>query len=228
MTWGTFKPGTTVLAGVILAAVLIPTLACASTWCGGNGLIRFSFVAGDSLVTVLETGEPENGVTSFEIFAWLTDVTPVAMDGEAFLHVGGMELQLDITGAEAFILEQEFPSKALNLGSEMGQLAVGLDPGEKIQDGQVLLVQWKVMIQGRPENVRIGLDGTALPTSRTLEGCEESGPLALYIGNESSRQVGFVFGAGYVPSWINPSGKPDQTPVTGLKSWEDVGIFEAR
>lgn len=216
------------MALTLTSLVLVAGAASASTWCGDNGVIRFSFAEGDSLVTVLESGEPENGVTTFEVYAWLTDITPVATDGEAFLHLGGMELILDISGAEAFILEQEFPSKALNLGNEMGKIAAGMSPGEKIENGKVMLVRWKIMIQGRPENVRLGLDGTGLQTCQTLEGCPECEPQALYVGNEGSRQVGIVFGAGYEPAWINPTGEPDQTHVTGKCSWKDVGIFEAR
>jgi hypothetical protein len=213
---------------VMVAAALWPAAAGASVWCGDNGVIRFSFTEGDSLVTVLETAEPENGVTTFDVYAWLTDITPVAKEGEAFLHLGGMELILDISGAEAFIIEQEFPSQAMNLGKEMGRIAAGMSPGEKIRDGKVMLVRWKIMIQGRPENVRLGLDPSGLQTARTLEGCEECAPQALYVGNESSRQVGIVFGAGYEPAWINPTGEIDQTPVTGKCSWRDVGVFEAR
>jgi len=216
------------LVAFLLPAILMPASSDASTWCGENGLIRFSFAEGDSLVTVLDTGEPVNGVTTFEVYAWLTDIDEVAMEGEAFLHLGGMEFQLTITGAESFILEQNFPSKALNVGREMGQIAAGLHPGERIRDGKVLLVQWKVMIQGRPENVRIGLDPSGLMSCAELEGCSESRPLALYVGNEGSQQVGIMFGAGYVPSWLNPSQEPDQTPVTGKRTWRDVGIFEER
>lgn len=214
--------------GAALAVLLLPAVAGASTWCGDNGVVRFSFTEGDSLVTVLETGEPENGVTTFEVYAWLTDVAPVAREGEAFLHVGGMELTLDVSGAEAFIIEQEFPSQVMNLGKRMGQIAAGMSPGERIRDGRVMLVRWKIMIQGRPENVRLGLDPAGLQTDKTLEGCQECGPQALYVGNESSRQVGIVFGAGYEPAWINPTGEIDQTPVTGNCSWQDVGVFEAR
>jgi hypothetical protein len=216
------------LAVCLLPAVLLPNLAGASTWCGENGLIRFSFVEGDSIVSVLDAGEPDNGVTTFEVYAWLTDIDAVANDGEAFLHLGGMEFQLTITGAESFILEQVFPSQALNVGREMGQIAAGLHPGEKIQDGKVFLVRWKVMIQGRPENVRIGLDPAGLMSCAELEGCPEGEPTALYVGNQGSNQVGIMFGAGYVPSWVNPTTEPDQTPVHGKKSWRDVGIFEER
>ncbi|MCK9996861.1 MAG: hypothetical protein KAH56_11350 [Candidatus Krumholzibacteria bacterium] len=213
---------------LLFPAVLLPGQAGASTWCGENGLIRFSFVEGDSLVSVLDTGEPVNGVTTFEVFAWLTDVDEVALDGEAFLHLGGMEFKLTITGAEAFILEQTFPSQALNVGQEMGHIAAGLHPGERIRGGKVLLVRWKVMIQGRPENIRLGLDPKGLMSCADLEGCPEGDPQALYVGNESSRHLGNMFGAGYVPSWINPTGEPDQTPVHGKQSWRDVGLFEER
>ena len=220
--------GVCLIPAVLLPTFLLPTPASASTWCGENGLIRFSFAEGDSIVSVLDTGEPVNGVTTFEVYAWLTDVDAVANDGEAFLHLGGMEFQLTITGAESFILEQVFPSKALNVGRDMGQIAAGLHPGEKIRDGKVLLVRWKVMIQGRPENVRIGLDPAGLMSCAELEGCPEGAPTALYVGNQGSKQVGIMFGAGYVPSWVNPTEEPDQTPVHGKQTWRDVGIFEER
>ena len=221
-------PARAALAFVLLAGILLPLSSTASTWCGDNGLIRFSFVQGDSLVTVLHTDESENGVTSFDLYAWLTEFEPVAKDGEAFLHLGGIELKLSITGAEAFVLEQEFPSKVLNVGKEMGHIAAGLSPGEKIRDNQVLIVRWKVMIQGRPENVRIGLDPSGLMSCAQLEGCPDCEPLALYVGNQGSQQVGVMFGAGYVPSWVNPTGEPDQTPVTGKCTWREVGVFSER
>ena len=221
-------PKMAILGFVLLAGVIWPVSSGASTWCGDNGLIRFSFVQGDSLVTVLHTGEPENGVTSFDLYAWLTEVDPVAKDGEAFLHLGGMELKLSITGAEAFILKQEFPSKVMNVGPEMGHIAAGFDPGQKIKKGQVLLVHWSIMIQGRPENVRFGLDPTGLMSCAELEGCPEGEPAALYIGNASSRQIEFMFGAGFVPSWLNPTGDPDLDPVTGKVTWRDAGVFTER
>jgi hypothetical protein len=215
---------TLVLAGVFL----LPVSAGASLWCGDNGVIRFSFVEGDSLVTVLNVPEPENGVSFFDVYAWLTDIDPVAQDGEAFINVGGVEMKLDITADEVFILEQDFPTEALNLGKELGHVAAGFHPEQRIRDGQVLLVRWKIMIQGKPENVRFGLDPSGLMSCRDLRGCRKSEPPALYVGGESSRQSGVIIGAGYVPSWINPTGEPDQTPVTGKQSWRDVGVFQAR
>ena len=72
------------------------------------------------------------------------DTYVLVKDGEAFLHLGGMELILDISGAEAFILEQEFPSEALNLGGEMGNIAAGMSTGAKILNGKVMLVPRRV------------------------------------------------------------------------------------
>jgi hypothetical protein len=202
--------------------------AWASTWCGENGLVRFSFVAGDSLVSVTETEAAENGVTTVDVYAWLTDVAPVAQDAEAFLHLGGFELQLVIDGAEAFILEQEFPVKVLNVGQGKGNIAAGLDPGQRIRDGKAFLVRWKVMFQGRPENVRFGLDGSNLQTCRTNEECAANGTYALYVGSESSRQMHLLVGAGFVPAWLNPTGEPDLEPRTGKQDWRAAGVLAER
>jgi len=212
----------------LLAALLLPAMAGASTWCGENGLIRFSFVEGDSLVTVLHTGESDGDVTIFDLYAWLADVEPVALDGEAFLHVGGFEFKLAITGAEASILEQEFPETSVNVGKKMGHVAVGLDPGERIRDGKVRLVRWKILIKGRPENIRIGLDPAGLKFGPDTGDFSVARTSALYVGSESSMQVGLMCGAGYAPSWINPVGDPDQTPITGEGTWRKVGVFKER
>ena len=216
------------LTMVLLAAVVLPMSAGATLWCGDNGVIRFSFVEGDSLVSVLNVPEAENGVNFFNIYAWLTDVDPVAQEGEAFLNLGGAELKLTISGDEVFILEQNFPVEALNLGNGLGHVAAGFHPELSVSDGKVFLVHWKVMIQGKPENVRIGLDRSGLISCDDLRGCAKSEPPALYVGGPSSRQTGVIIGAGYVPSWINPVGEPDQTPVTGKQSWRDVGVFSER
>jgi hypothetical protein len=217
-----------ILTTVLLTAFLLPASAFAMVWCGMNGQIRFSFAEGDSLVDVLHTVESTNGVTTFDLYAWLTDIDPVAFDGEAFLFVGMVEFKLTISGAEAFILEQEFPSQALNIGKEMGHVVAALVPGERIRDGKVFLVRWKVLIKGLPENVRFGLDSTQLTNCRGSEGCDESEPAALYLGITDTPLSNMVSGAGYVPSWLNPVGEPDQTPITGKGTWRDVGVFEER
>ena len=203
--------------------------AAASVWCGENGLVRFSFAAGDSLVETVRTGEPEGGVTIVDVYAWLTGMEPVARRGDAFLRLGGIELKLQVTGAEASILAPEFTdAKALNVGQGPGTLAVGFHPGLRVQDGRVLLVHWKLLFQGRPQDVRVGLDATQLSSCATLAGCPESGTQALYAGADAANQLDSLFGAGYVPAWINPAGEPDHTPVTGKVGWRDVGVYQAR
>lgn len=213
-------------AGVALAAALP---AAASVWCGENGLIRFSFVAGDTLVEALTTGEPEGGVTVVDVEAWLTGVDAVARDGDAFLRVGGAEFTLSITGAEATVISQEFAeTKAMNVGQAPGRIVVGFDPGARLKGGSVLLVRWQVLLQGRPRNVRFGLDPAELRSCSTTSGCPEAGTQALYVGADSANQLDCIFGAGYVPAWLNPDGEPDCTAVTGTVSWQQAGVFKAR
>ncbi|MBM4131602.1 hypothetical protein FJ250_11355 [bacterium] len=217
------------LAGAVLWLGAAAGPAMASDWCGENGLVRFSFAAGDSLVETVQTGEPEGGVTIVDVFAWLTDLAPVARRGDAFLRLGGAELKLQVTGAEACVIAQEFPDpKALNVASEPGELAVGFHPGLRVQQGRVLLVHWKLLFQGQPRNARLGLDASQLRSCKTLPGCPEAGTQALYAGADAANQLDSLFGAGYVPAWINPTGEPDRTPVTGKVGWQDVGIYQAR
>lgn len=216
------------LTVVLLALVLLPATSGATVWCGDNGLFRFSFAEGDSLVSVLHTEESGGDVTFVDIYCWLTDIDPVAREGEAFLHVGGFEMKLAITGAEAFILEQDFPSEVLNIGKEIGHIVCGMHPEQKIKDRKVFLVRWKVMFKGPVKNVHLGLDRSGLMSCADIRGCAAGEPPALYVGNEGSRQEGLLVGAGYVPAWINPTVEPDQTPVTGKQGWRDAGIFKDR
>lgn len=221
--------GWLVLAGAALWLGAAAAPAGASEWCGENGLVRFSFAAGDSLVETARTAEPEGGATIVDVYAWLTDVEPVARRGDAFLRLGGAELKLQVTGAEASVIAQEFPdAKALNVGSEPGAIAVGFHPGLRVQQGRVLLVHWKLLFQGRPQDVRLGLDASQLRSCATLPGCPEAGTQALYAGADAANQLDSLFGAGYVPAWINPTGEPDRSPVTGKVGWRDAGVYQAR
>ena len=102
------------LTVVLLGLVLLPATSGATVWCGDNGLFQFSFIEGDSLVTVLHLEKSAAEVTFVDIYCWLADIDPVVREGDVFLHVGGFELKLTISGAEAFILEQNFPSEILN------------------------------------------------------------------------------------------------------------------
>jgi len=215
-----------VLAVLGMATALTPGIAGATDWCGENGLVRFSFVAGDSLVDVFDAGAAQNGVTNVTVYAWLTDVVPVAKDGERFLRVGGFELQLTITGAEGFILKQEFPGKVLNVGRKPGEIAVGLTPGQRLGEGRAYLVKWEVMFQGRPEDVRFGLAPAGVPSCATIEGCPAAAPPMLYVGVESSHQLGDAFGAGYVPAWLNPTDTHDQAPIHAGQSYVEAGLYK--
>ena len=48
----------------------------------------------------------------------------------------------------------------------------------------------------------------------------------MYVGSVPSYQMGDVFGAGYVPAYLNWDGEPDLQPQSGEASWQDVGIYE--
>lgn len=224
---GARRGGVLLLALVLAAAGALP--ASASVWCGENGLIRFSFAEGDSLVETLTTGEPQGGLTIVDVYGWLTDVTSVARDGDAFLRVGGIELKLVVSGATATVIGQDFPDpKALNVGTVPGTVAAGFHPGLRLQSGKALLVHWKLMFEGRPVNVRLGLEAAALRSCAGMEGCRDSGTQALYAGATTANQLDCLFGAGYAPAWLNPQGDPDRTPVRGTSGWQDAGVFHAR
>lgn len=212
------------VVGIALTAV--PSTADAQ-WAGENGVIRFSFDAGETIVPVAHR-EAENGVTFVELHTWLTDLAPVSRDGEAFLAVGGFELKLVIEGAEAHILGKEVPGKSLDVGPALDTCIVGLDPGLGIRDGKVLLVTWKIMFQGSPSDVVFRLDPTPGHSCKQIEGCNDSGSPGLYIGVETSGMLNTFFGAAGAPAYLNPTAEPDLTPVHGTSSFEDVGIFERR
>lgn len=212
----------------IMLGALAAAPAAAAQWCGENGLIRFSFGEGDSLVSVYDSGPAQKGVTTVDLYAWLTDVEPVQYDGEALMSIGGYEFSLTIDGAEAYILSQDFPAEGFNVGRGQGTVAYGLTTGLGIPHGRVQLVHWKIMFQGRPENVRFGLDPAGLTSCAKTEGCPESGCAALYVGSSSTPLLNLVSGAGYVPAWLNPTGKPDTTAVHGKAGWREVGVWQKR
>ena len=218
------------LATVALIAVsaVFAAPAGASNWCGENGMIRFSFAAGDDMQGVTTVAPGENGMTEVEVHAWLTDIQPVAIDGEAFLHLGGYEFQLVIEGAEAFVTGTTLPTEALNMAKDHLSYVVGMRVPLKIREGRVLLGSWKLMFQGEPKNVRISIGPEGVVSCKDTDGCAGSGTRALYIGSIDANLVSEIFGAGCVPAWLNPTGEPDLTPLTGDSTWEDVGRAEAR
>lgn len=212
----------------LLLAVVAAVPAAASVWCGENGIIRFSFVAGDSLVSVWDSGPAEGGVTKVDLYAWLTDVQSVQHEGEVLMAIGGYELNLKITGAEAYILSQEFPAAGFNVGQKLGNIAYGLGSGLSVAKGATQLVHWKLMFTGRPENVRFDLVPDGLQSCMKTEGCPESGTHALYVGATSTHLLEMLSGAGYEPAWLNPTGEVDQTPVVSAETWQKVGVYGSR
>ncbi|MBU8871541.1 MAG: hypothetical protein KOO60_11815 [Gemmatimonadales bacterium] len=217
------------LSVVFLAVVLlfIAPSGAEAQWCGENGLIRFSLATGDSIVPVAHQ-EPENGVTVVDLYAWLSDVVPVARDGEAFMATGGFELTLVVEGAEAVVMEKKVPCKHLDVGQSNEVCIVGLDPGMSIKNGRVNLVQWKVMFQGRPEDVVFRLATEPTHSCKTMPDCVTCQSRGLYIGVDGSGQLSMMFGVGCVPAYLNPNGETDLTPERGPCGFEEVGLFERR
>jgi hypothetical protein len=210
-------------SGLLLVA--LPTLA---GWQGQNGVVRFSFAEGPELQNVTRVEAGENGVTTIDLYAWLTDVELLQKEGEAFLGLSAFELQLVIEGAEGFILKQEYPQATRQVGKKLGQCIVGLHPGLGLENGMTQLVHWEIMFQGPVEDVVFRLDPAGLFTCDRTPGCEGSGVSALYVGTRSSGFVGEVFGAGYQAAYLNPTGEPDLSVVNGTVSWQDVGEFQKR
>jgi len=213
---------------ILLTILALAGSAQASNWCGENGLVRFSFADGEEIVSV-GTAEPDDtGVTLVDVFAWITDVTPLKKDGEAFLATAAVEMMLKIEGAEGFIIETEFFMKSRNVGRGPGTIAVGFDPGLQFEDGRTKVVRWRVLFQGKPENVVFSLDQSGLQTATTLKDYNDAGTWALYTGTWASDTLGDMFGCGFVPAYLNYDGEPDLEPRRGKMSWEEGDLYEKR
>ena len=213
---------------VFLTSLLMVTVATATDWCGENGLVRLSFTEGEELQAVKTVETSGKGITTIDLYAYITDMDPVKRDGEAFMGIGAVEFNLVIEGAEGFITSQIFAMANRSVGRKPGEVMVGLDPGLPVKGGSTQVVHWKVLFQGNPENVVFRLDHKELLSCVRTEGCPDAHPLALYTGNDASKQLGSLFGAGYVPAYLNFRGEPDLTPVRGKQTWQDVGIYEGR
>jgi hypothetical protein len=216
------------IVGAVLALSRVAVPAVASNWCGENGLIRFSFTEGDSLVPVLTTEADGSGMTRVELYVWLTDVDPVALGPNALLHVGGFEMELACEGAEGQVVGKTFPSNVLDVSDTPWQVMTGMNPNPKLVDGRTFLVKYEIVFEGRPENVRFSILPGGIGTCGTVEGCPGTNAHFIYIGPSSPDMLGEVFSAGYEPAWLNPTGEPDLTPVRGTSTWRDVGRFQAR
>jgi len=170
--------------------------------------------------------EEENGVTKVTLVAWLTDVETVTIDDKLFDTLGGFELDLKISGATGFITNKKIMGKGINVSKTKGGFIAGLAFGFPLVDGRVPLAQWEIMFQGKVEDVKFSLDPDGLHSCRTCNDCPEGEPLAIYIGAGDSSQAGDLFGAGYIPAWLNPVGEPDVTPVFGKTNWQEVGRYQ--
>ena len=81
---------------------------------------------------------------------------------------------------------------------------------------------------GKPGNVVFGLDQDGLQTAKVLEGYDDAGSWALYTGTWASDTLGDIFGAGYVPAYLNWDGEPDLAPRRGKVSWDQTPLYGKR
>lgn len=198
----------------------------ASTWCGKNGVVRLSFTGEDSIVA-FTTVEPEaTGKVTVHVYAILDRLEPVAHQGERFMGLEGFELGLIVEGAPATIQPPQFPYRAINLGQDPARIQAGLVKSLSVRHGRATLLYWPVVFFAPPKNVVFRLDTKALPSCKGLTGCSESGSYALYAGTRASHQVNHLFGAGYVPAYLNWEGEPDLTPVSAEPTWREVGLYQ--
>jgi hypothetical protein len=219
------------LHSILLTMLLLigsADLASASGWVGENGLVRLSFTKGEELQGVTNVSEGEGGVTIVDLYAYLTDVDPVKLNGEAFLGLGAMEMTLMIEGAEGKITSQDFPVPCHSLGRNTGEVMAGIPDGLELEKEATLLVHWQIMFQGQPKNVVFRLDVDGGITRHRTEGVKEAQPYAMYTGRLVSKQHTSLFGAGYVPAYLNYEGETDLTPIRGKESWQDVGVYQKR
>ncbi len=211
-----------------LAAMGMASSALATVWCGENGVVRLSFTEGKPLDAVREITVGEKGVTTIDLYAYLSDMDPLQKDGEAFLSLSALEMTLVIEGGEGFFTGQEFPMANRSLGRRPGEIIAGFYPGLPVTNEGTLLVHWQILFQGTPQNVVFKLDSKAGVTAERSPEIKEAGSFALYTGSESSQQLGDLFGAGYVPAYLNFEGEADLTPLKGKVSWQKAGVSEKR
>ncbi len=211
-----------------LMVLAVVSVASASDWCGENGLIRLSFSEGEELQPVFNVEPNGTGVTTIDLYAYISDFDLVEKNGEAFMGIGAVEFNLIIEGAEGFITSQVFSMANRSVGRRPGEVMVGLDPGLTVKTGIAQVVHWEILFQGTPENVVFRLDRENLLSCIRSEECQECRPYAMYTGNSTSRQLGSLFGAGYVPAYLNFKGEPDLEPLRGDQTWQEVGLYKKR
>ncbi len=216
---------------LVLALLLVlgsAASAVASGWVGENGLVRLSFAEGKEIQSVKTQEAGDGGLTLVDLYAYLTDVDPVKLNGEVFLGLGALEMTLKIEGAEGSIVKQEIPAPNHSLGRGNGEIISGLPNGIILEEDATLLVHWQIMFKGKPENVVFCLDLEGGITRFRSPDVKAAQPYALYTGRLISHQQGTLFGAGCVPAYLNFTGQPDLTPLHTKESWQDIGVYEKR
>jgi len=212
----------------VICVLLVSWAAVANaiTWGGHNGNIRLTFSEVPEYEHVKWSEPlPKAGVI-LDLYAILSGVDRVSYLGHQFLSVGGWELQLRIDGAEWEIMEIELPEHSINVGVEKGCMYVGKYTGVKFVDGDAKLARWRIRLLGEPKNVTFSLDPAGLNSCVSAEGCPDSGTQALWTGSGAADLVGLLFGAGYIPAYLNWDDEtPEPTPVRGKGDWQDTGLF---
>ncbi len=213
------------LAAVVCAAFALP--AAASYWSGHNGTIHLSFSEGDTLKATT-TAEPMPGLDAIlvDLYAVIADLDPVVWKGELIASMGGFEFQLAVEGAEFEVMGKEYSFKHFDAATEPFRCQVGIYPGVSLLSPRVTLVHWTLKLPADARNVKFALDPVGCPSCLKTEGCAADGPPAIWAGTIAADTAGFIFGAGYVPAYLNWEGEADLTPVRGTGDWSESGYFD--
>lgn len=218
------------IPAVILVTLLLAAApaALATTFCGCNGDIALSFTAPADLTPVTTADMDDKGLTTVEVYAVLDGVEELEGPRGVFLDLGGFELDLRISGAEAVGVEKEFLIPYRDFASRPTQCLVGTHPGERVVGGPLALVKWKVTFLGEVADVRFDLDPDGMLSCERTEGCLGCGASMVYVGTMDAGQEGYLFGAGCMPAVLNPTGEPDLTPAPCTEGFAEVGVYAPR
>ena len=211
-----------------IVAVFAALPAAATVFCGCNGEVALSFTEPPAMTSVLEVEMNEGGLTSVDVYAVLDGVAELEGPGGVFLALGGFEMELRVTGAEVHAVDKKVLIPNRDFGGRPTQCLVGTSPGEIIVGAPLPLVRWRVVLKGEVQDVRFDLDPAGLLSCDRTPECEGCGASAVYVGTPDARQEGYLFGAGCVPAVLNPTVKPDLTPVSCTADFTEVGVFELR
>ncbi len=219
------------LCAVTLAAVIWwPAVeqAGASQFCGCNGVVKLSFAQQGEAQPTLTTTPDEDGFLHADLWAVLDEVVQVEGPGGVFLSIGGMELELKISGAEPVSIAKKLPLIGPEIGPRPTAVWMGVKGGARLVDGRLVLAQWHVTLPGDATDVRFDLDPAGTPTCANLADCRESGASAFYVGTVENQQAHLGFGAGYAPAVVNPTQEHDLAPVACRIPFQAVGVFWPR